>query len=95
MRRITVVYPSRAKAFLAKVANDHDTPCLLCGEPAASIGVWYPTAAERRRLGQPDGQEVTIGFALCEKHATEAFVPEIEATAVADITAALARPECN
>lgn len=69
--------------------------CLLCGRRAAFVGIWTPTAAYRRRLGEPRGKTRLVVYAVCAEHFGPAFSTAIEDAMLADAATDLARPEAN
>jgi hypothetical protein len=42
-----------------------EAPCCLCGAPGNLIGIWVPSPATRKRLGEPPGKNRMIGYKLC------------------------------
>lgn len=41
-------------------------PCCLCGGEADTIGIFGPTGAFAKRLGQPAGKRRFFGYKVCE-----------------------------
>jgi hypothetical protein len=74
-----------ADQIIATVQRERSTlaPCVLCGRPTYSVGIWEPSPSDAVIIGQPPGKTRVICYHLCSAHPqTVATFERVERTII-------------
>jgi hypothetical protein len=65
-RTVDEAWIARIDGVLRHPAEYGLVDCCLCDERAALMGIFVPTESFARRIGQPEGKQRVVLYALCE-----------------------------